>query len=123
MLKRKSTVLGGRPLVSVGYKYNMWKVISFIATEDAGSAKAGIPYLSEYSGLFANVFICPIARPLAMFKFFGSVNEVESHKKSIQSYLALEKYWVAQCSWLWLCTTVDVEMTITTFWKLFVMGL
>ena len=35
VLKRKSVVPGYRPLISIGYKYNMCKVIYFITTEYA----------------------------------------------------------------------------------------
>ena len=47
---------------------------------------------------------------------------MDSHNKSRQSYLALEKFWVTKCVWLWLCTTVAVVMTITNLWKLFRYG-
>ena len=54
-----------------------------------------------------------------MSKNKSSVNEVDSHNKAIQSYLALEKWWVTQCGWVRLCTTVAMEMTINNCWKLF----
>ena len=54
--------------------------------------------------------------------FLGSVNEVESHNKSRQSDLALEKFWVTQCGCLQLCTTFAMGMTITNCWKLFRYG-
>ena len=54
-----------------------------------------------------------------MSEFFGSVNEVDSHNKSRQSDLGLENYWVTQCGWLQLCTTVAVVMNINNLWKLF----
>ena len=38
----------------------------------------GIPYLSKYPDQFSNFSICPVARPLLVSQFFGSVNEVES---------------------------------------------
>ena len=51
-----------------------------------------------------------------------AVSEVESHKKSRQSDLALDKLWVTQCGWMRLCTTVSMGMSITDFWKLFCYG-
>ena len=57
-----------------------------------------------------------------MSEIFGSVNEVDSHKNSRQSDLAMEKLWVAQCGWLRLCTTAAMGMTITNCWKLFRYG-
>ena len=29
-------VLGVRPLIGIGYKYNMWKVVYFIVTDNEG---------------------------------------------------------------------------------------
>ena len=57
-----------------------------------------------------------------MSKFLGSVNGVESHNMSRQSDLALEKFWVTKCGWLWLCITVAMGMRITNGWKLFCYG-
>ena len=48
-----------------------------------------------------------------MNNFYGSVNEVDSHKKSIQYDLSLEKFWVVQCACLLLCTSVAMITTIT----------
>ena len=75
MLKRKSTETGDRPLIDIGYKYNVHKVISLIDTEDAGSTKDGITYLSNFPDLFANVAIIPVSQPLVMSKLLGSANE------------------------------------------------
>ena len=50
------------------------------------------------------------------------MNEVDSHNKSRQSDLVLEKWWVTQCGWLRICTTVVMVMTITNCWKLFRYG-
>ena len=54
-----------------------------------------------------------------MSRLFGAFNEFDSHKKCRQSGFALEKFWVTQCGWLWLCTAVSMEMTITNLWKIF----
>ena len=63
-------VPGYSPLIAIGYKYNVRKVISFIVTYNAGSTKTGIPYLSKYPDQFTNVSIRPVARPLVMSKQF-----------------------------------------------------
>ena len=68
---------------------------------------------------FSNVSIHPVASPLGVYKFFGSVNDFNSHKKSSRSDLVLEKFWVNQCSWLKLFITVAMRITITDFWKIF----
>ena len=122
LLRSKPMVPGERPLLAIGYNYNERKVQQFVDTEREGSTKLGIPYLSKYPEQFTYVSIRPIACPLLMYKFFGSVNEGDSYNKSRQSYLALEKFWVTQCSWLCLCTTVAIGMKITNCWKLFCYG-
>ena len=92
VLRSKPMVPGGRPLIAVGYKYNARKVLSFIVTDNAGRTKNGIPYLSKYPDQFTNVSIRPVARPVVMSKNISAVNEVDSHNKSRQSDLALEKW-------------------------------
>ena len=87
VLRIKPMVPGDRPLIAIGYKYNAQKVLYFIVTDNAGSTLASLPYLSKYPEQFTNVAIRPVALPLV-------VNEVDSHKKSRQSDLALEKFWV-----------------------------
>ena len=85
------------PLLAIVYNYNKRNVLSYVATEMAGSTMLGIIYLLKYTDQFSNVSIRPVSRPLLVSKFFGSVNEVGSHNKSHQLYLALEKFWVTQC--------------------------
>ena len=70
MLRSKSVVTRDMPLIAIGYKYNARKVLSFIVTDNAGSAKTGIPYLSKYPDQFTNVAIHPVACPLVMSIFF-----------------------------------------------------
>ena len=84
-------VPGGRLIIGIGYKYNTWKVLLFIVTDKTGITQAGPPYLSKYTDQFSNVAIIPVAPPLIMYKLFGSVNELDSQNKSIQSDLKLEK--------------------------------
>ena len=72
---------GGRPIIYIGYKYNTWKVISFIVTYNTGITQADIPYLSKYPDQFSNVSIRPVSRPLVVYKLFVSVNEVDYQKK------------------------------------------
>ena len=73
-------------LISIGYTYKTWKVLSFISTEYAGSIKSGIPYLYKYPDPFDHFYVRPVAFTLFMSKLFGSVNEVDPHNKSRQSY-------------------------------------
>ena len=112
-------VPGGSPLIDIGYKYNVQKVLYFIVTENIGITISGITYLSKYPDLFYNVAICPVAHPLVLYKLFGSVNEIESHNKSMKSDLVLGYFWVTQCGWLQLCTEFSIVITITNLWKIF----
>ena len=107
VLMSKPMVPGYRPLIAIGYKSNARNFVSFIVTDNAGSTNTGIPYLSKYYDQFTNVAIRPVARPHVMSKK-SAVNEVDYYNKSRQSVLALEKWWVTQCGWLWLCTTVAI---------------
>ena len=50
-------VPGGRPLISIVYKYNVCNVLYFIVKEDAIITKAGMYYLSKYPEQFSNVSI------------------------------------------------------------------
>ena len=84
-----------------------------------GSTTLGINCLLKYPDQFSNVSIFPVAHPHIMSKFFGSVNEVDSHNKSRQSNLALEKFWVTQCCYIWLFITIAMGMKINNCWKLF----
>ena len=112
-------VPGDRPLIAIGYNYNTQKIISFIVTDNIGITKEGLTYLSKLPEQFSNVSICPIDFPLVIYKFSGSINEVDSHNKSRKSDLAMEKLGVNQCGWLWLCTAVATGTNITNFWKIF----
>ena len=69
-----------RPIIDIGYKYNVKNIIYFIFTYNAGSIQAGFPYIYKYPDQFTNVAICPVVHTLVMSKFFSAVNEVDSHK-------------------------------------------
>ena len=90
VLKINSTVPRDRPLNAIVYKDTSWKVLYLIASDDTGSRKYGVLYSSKYPDPFSNASIFPVDHALDVSKIFGYVNEVYSHKKSRQSYLALE---------------------------------
>ena len=105
-------VPGGRLIIAIGYGYYVRKVISFIVTDRAGNTKESVFYLSNYFEQFYDVSIHPVDRLIVMYKFFGSVNEVDSHNKSRQSNLAVENFRVNQCGCLRLCTPVAMGTSI-----------
>ena len=122
MLKSNPMVPRDRPLIAIGYTYNVRKVLSFIVTDNAVITNTGITYLSKYIDQCANVAIRPVARPLVMSNCFLLLMRLTPTKKSRKSDLALDKWWVTQCGWLRLRTAVAMGMTITNCWKLFRYG-
>ena len=66
VLRSKPMIPRGRPIISIGYKYNPLKVLYFIVTDNAGSTNTGIHYLSKYPDQFTNAAIHPVDRPLVM---------------------------------------------------------
>ena len=121
VLRIKPMVTGDRPRIAIGYKYNARKVLSFIVTDNKGRKIQVFPI---YLVILTNLLMLPFALLLAPFlcQKQSAVNEVDSNNKSRQSDLALEKWWVTQCSCIRLCTTVAMGMTITNCWELFRYG-
>ena len=72
---------GGSQIFSVGYKYNVLKVVYFFVTENEGNTQSSITYLSKYPDQSTNFGIFPFTCPLVVSKFFSDVNEVDSQKK------------------------------------------
>ena len=50
-------VTGDRPIMAIGYKYNHWKFLEFIATEEDGSTDPGDPYLYFFPENYSKVSI------------------------------------------------------------------
>ena len=64
VMKITPRVSGGRPLLTIGYKYNYRKVLGFISTEGSGITEPGDPYLSRFPHIFySNVSVCPVVHP------------------------------------------------------------
>ena len=64
----------GRPLIAIGYKYNVRKVISFIVTDNSGITQEILTCLFKYTDQFTNFSIHPVDIPIVMYKLFGAVN-------------------------------------------------
>ena len=85
MLKRNPIVPGGRSLI---------EVYILLLHQMQGEQIQVFPiYLSTLTHSL-NVAIFPVACPLVMSKFFGSISEVDSHKKSSHYDLELENFLV-----------------------------
>ena len=113
----KATV-EGVDLVSIGYKYNKKKVLTFVCTKGAGSSKHGVPYVAKFPDTFGNVCIRHIARPAVVSNFFEASNKVDLHNQSRQFSLRLEKKWVTTNPYFRLYQTVT-GMVVTDVWKMF----
>ena len=65
VLKRKYVLPRDRLIIAIGNQYNVGGVLSLIATEDTGSTKSSIPYLSNHPGPFAifllSLFLVPLS--------------------------------------------------------------
>ena len=53
-------VLGGRPLLEIGYKYNYRKVIVFTANEGYGITEPDDPSLYRFPDIYSNFSGCPV---------------------------------------------------------------
>ena len=87
VLKKNSMLPRYRMIIDIDYKYNQLKDIYLIPTEDSEIKNNGIKYLSNYPEPFDHVFIRLVAHPIAMYKFFGSSNQFDSHNKPRKSDL------------------------------------
>ena len=66
MLRRNPMVPGGRPLIAIGYKYNVRKVISFIVTDNSGITQEILTCLFKYTDQFTNFSITLLISPLLL---------------------------------------------------------
>ena len=110
-----------RPLIDIGYKYNAWKILSLLLHTKQVAQRLVFP---AYIIILTNLIMLPLSLFLVplLCQNKSAVNKVDSHNKSIHYDLALEKWLVTQCGWLWLYMTVAMGMTITNYWKLFCHG-
>ena len=115
-------VPGGRPLISIRYKYNSRKVLGFISTEAVGSTEPGYLYLSSFSDMYYNVSVRPVVIPFLIGGYFNSCNKIDNKKRTRKSDIELEKYWVTHNSYFRLATTVALGMGITDGKLLFCYG-
>ena len=61
MLRSKTVVPWGRPLIAIRYRYNAQKVLCFIVTDNTGNTQAVLTYLSKCLGQFPNASVRPVA--------------------------------------------------------------
>jgi hypothetical protein len=98
-------------------KRNIKRVLKFVATADAGSTKAGVPYEMKFCDAFNNVCVCKVERPAIVSQFFDDSNCIDSHNHVRQFELALEKRWFTRDPLFHLHITLT-GMTVTDVWRL-----
>ena len=103
---------------AMGYKYNMKKVLCFIATEGAGHTGDGDPYEAKWLDSNGRMASRKISRPHMLSEYFKYSNQIDKHNHARQSQLAIEKNVITQCGYfrLW-CTYLGI--TVTDTWKLY----
>ena len=116
------TTVRGNKYYGIGYKYNMKKVLCFVATEGAGHTGPGTPYQAKWQDENGRIASRDIKRPHMLAEYFKNSNQIDKHNHARQSQLAVEKNLVTQDGYfrLW-CTYLG--MTVTDAWKLYRFGL
>ena len=74
-------VPSGRPLMSIGYKYNSRKALGFISTEGDGSTEPGYPYLSRFPDIYWNVSVRPVILTHVLGRYFNACNAIDNHNR------------------------------------------
>ena len=69
-------------LVSIGYKFNRKKVLVFVCSIGAGTTGTGEPYLAKFLNSFGNVYVCQVARPAVISRYFDHSDQVDMHNQA-----------------------------------------
>ena len=104
MFRRKPMLPCVRPLIVIGYKYNMQQVLYFIVTDNSGSTKAILPCLYKYPDHFLIFTLALFLAPLSFISYMDILMRLTLTSNIGKSDLELKKFWVTQCGWLWLFT-------------------
>eukprot|EP00873_Tetraselmis_striata_P019891 jgi/Tetstr1/440155/TSEL_028512.t2 len=112
-----SAIVDGVDLMAVGYKYNMRKVLFFVATAGAGALEDGNPYIQRWADDFGNTVTRSIPRLSVLSNYFERSPGVDNHNQSRRHDLALEEARNAHDCWFRLATTLCGIVT-TDCWKI-----
>ena len=115
-MKERYAKSEGIPLVYIGYKYNIKKVLVFVTTKGAGSTKVGKSYPAKFPDKIGNVCTREMAHPAIISNYFNRSNVVDLHNQAQQAELALEKKWITQNTFFCLYNTLLGIIVIDT-WK------
>ena len=79
------------PLICIGYKYNLNKVLVFFSIKAAGSTQSGEPYLAKIPDKFGNMCTREVARADIISNYLNKLNIVDLYNQARQAKLALKK--------------------------------
>ena len=113
VMKSNPRVIGDRPLISIGYKYNCMKVLVFIATERNVGTEPGDPCLSRFPVMYSNVYVLSVFFPRFLGNNFDACNVIYNHNSMRQSDLAVDKYLMTQSGYLKLAAEMELGVGIT----------
>ena len=102
-------------LLTIGYKYNSSKVLTFVLSRGAGSTVAGRPYQARFPDVYGNVHTRDVPRPRVLNTYFDHCGLVDSHNQARQGNLALEESWIT-CNPYFRIWTTFLGIGITDLW-------
>jgi len=86
----------GVNLLSIGYKYNMRKVLCFICTYNVGLTITSSIYKAKWLDNNGNTMSCQIPHLDIISKYFQYSNAINKHNHVGQFLLQLEKHWIME---------------------------
>ncbi len=103
-------------LWAIGWKFNKSKVLTYLATDQAGSiAPASDPYKVKFPDRFGNMRFRNIPRPGIVQKYYLHNNCIDVHNNRRQHNLALEKKWITTNPYFRFHTTLIGINTVDCF--------
>ena len=78
----QTTTASGAVLSAIGYKCNLYKVLTFLCTENAGSTLEGTKYKARYADDNRHIHVRNVDRPAVIASYFQNSNAVDQHNLS-----------------------------------------
>jgi hypothetical protein len=103
-------------LYAIGYKYCKSKTLCFIFNEGVSGTYPGKPYVAKWKDDNNNTKLREVPRPEVCSLYFRHSNVIDVHNQMRQKELRLEKFWVTNCGYFRLLTTV-FGITIVDCWR------
>ncbi len=99
--------LSRQNLWAIGWKFNSNKVMTFLATDRAGSiAPSPNPYKIRFPDQYGNLRFRNIPRPGIVNLYYQYNNKIDVHNNFRQNFLGLEKKWITLNPYFRMLTTI-----------------